>query len=113
LQLSAGGLRPWFGGPLGAKAVGLVGFPLVNPVKKSYNFLLTPRKRDSGQGIEDPFGNVIAKNFAIFYAEVAKPEKLAREFKEITVVALELSYSASELGCHKNRYADIYPCESV
>ncbi|XP_022227616.2 receptor-type tyrosine-protein phosphatase H [Drosophila obscura] len=65
--------------------------------------------RDSGQGIEDPFGNVIAKNFAIFYAEVAKPEKLAREFKEITVVALELSYSASELGCHKNRYADIYP----
>ncbi|XP_017049952.1 phosphatidylinositol phosphatase PTPRQ [Drosophila ficusphila] len=66
-------------------------------------------KRDSGQGIEDPFGNVIAKNFAIFYAEVAKPEKLAREFKEITVVALELSYSASELGCHKNRYADIYP----
>ncbi|XP_039484170.1 phosphatidylinositol phosphatase PTPRQ [Drosophila santomea] len=66
-------------------------------------------KRDSGQGIEDPFGNVIAKNFAIFYAEVAKPEKLTREFKEITVVALELSYSASELGCHKNRYADIYP----
>ncbi|XP_017079438.1 phosphatidylinositol phosphatase PTPRQ [Drosophila eugracilis] len=66
-------------------------------------------KRDSGQGIEDPFGNVIAKNFAIFYAEVARPEKLAREFKEITVVALELSYSASELGCHKNRYADIYP----
>ncbi|XP_050744270.1 phosphatidylinositol phosphatase PTPRQ [Drosophila biarmipes] len=66
-------------------------------------------KRDSGQGIEDPFGNVIAKNFAIFYAEVAKPEKLAREFKEITVVALELSYAASELGCHKNRYADIYP----
>ncbi|KAH8277705.1 hypothetical protein KR018_003744, partial [Drosophila ironensis] len=65
--------------------------------------------RDSGQGIEDPFGNVIAKNFAIFYAEVAKPEKLAREFKEITVVALELSYAASELGCHKNRYADIYP----
>ncbi|XP_033233871.1 receptor-type tyrosine-protein phosphatase H isoform X1 [Drosophila pseudoobscura] len=65
--------------------------------------------RDSGQGIEDPFGNVIAKNFAIFYAEVAKPEKLTREFKEITVVALELSYSASELGCHKNRYADIYP----
>lgn len=66
-------------------------------------------KRDSGQGIEDPFGNVIAKNFAIFYTEVAKPEKLAREFKEITVVALELSYSASELGCHKNRYADIFP----
>ncbi|EDV55808.2 uncharacterized protein Dere_GG22297 [Drosophila erecta] len=66
-------------------------------------------KRDSGQGIEDPFGNVIAKNFAIFYTEVAKPEKLTREFKEITVVALELSYSASELGCHKNRYADIYP----
>ncbi|XP_016985316.1 receptor-type tyrosine-protein phosphatase beta [Drosophila rhopaloa] len=65
-------------------------------------------KRDSGQGIEDPFGNVIAKNFAIFYAEVAKPEKLTREFKEITVEAL-LSYSASELGCHKNRYADIYP----
>ncbi|XP_020798309.1 phosphatidylinositol phosphatase PTPRQ isoform X1 [Drosophila serrata] len=65
--------------------------------------------RDSGQGIEDPFGNVIAKNFAIFYAEVAKPEKLAREFKEITVQALELSYAASELGCHKNRYADIYP----
>ncbi|KAH8401745.1 hypothetical protein KR009_007614, partial [Drosophila setifemur] len=65
--------------------------------------------RDSGQGIEDPFGNVIAKNFAIFYAEVAKPEKLAREFKELTVVALELSYAASELGCHKNRYADIYP----
>ncbi|XP_068145050.1 phosphatidylinositol phosphatase PTPRQ [Drosophila tropicalis] len=65
--------------------------------------------RDSGQGIEDPFGNVIAKNFAIFYDEVAKPEKLAREFKEITVVALELSYSAAELGTHKNRYADIYP----
>ncbi|KAI8036231.1 hypothetical protein M5D96_010824 [Drosophila gunungcola] len=71
------------------------------------------RKRDSGQGIEDPFGNVIAKNFAVFYSEVAKPEKLAREFKEITVVALELSYSASELGCHKNRYADIYPCEYI
>ncbi|XP_017960654.1 phosphatidylinositol phosphatase PTPRQ [Drosophila navojoa] len=65
--------------------------------------------RDSGQGIEDPFGNVIAKNFALFYAEVAKPEKLAREFKEITVVALELSYAASELGSNKNRYADIYP----
>ncbi|XP_060653336.1 phosphatidylinositol phosphatase PTPRQ [Drosophila nasuta] len=65
--------------------------------------------RDSGQGIEDPFGNVIAKNFAIFYEEVAKPEKLAREFKEITVVALELSYSAAELGSNKNRYADIYP----
>ncbi|KAL7737912.1 hypothetical protein ACLKA6_006284 [Drosophila palustris] len=65
--------------------------------------------RDSGQGIEDPFGNVIAKNFAIFYEEVAKPEKLTREFKEITVVALELSYSASELGNNKNRYADIYP----
>ncbi|XP_064536553.1 receptor-type tyrosine-protein phosphatase eta isoform X2 [Drosophila montana] len=65
--------------------------------------------RDSGQGIEDPFGNVIAKNFAIFYADVAKPEKLTREFKEITVVALELSYSASELGNNKNRYADIYP----
>ncbi|KAH8405215.1 hypothetical protein KR222_011140, partial [Zaprionus bogoriensis] len=65
--------------------------------------------RDSGQGIEDPFGNVIAKNFAIFYAEVAKPEKLTREFKEITVVALELSYAASELGSNKNRYADIYP----
>ncbi|KAH8275290.1 hypothetical protein KR026_004701, partial [Drosophila bipectinata] len=67
--------------------------------------------RDSGQGIEDPFGNIIAKNFAIFYAEVAKPEKLAREFKEITVAAVVLSYAASELGCHKNRYADIYPCK--
>lgn len=67
--------------------------------------------RDSGQGIEDPFGNVIAKNFAIFYADVAKPEKLTREFKEITVVALELSYSASELGSNKNRYVDIYPCK--
>ncbi|XP_030374954.1 tyrosine-protein phosphatase 10D [Scaptodrosophila lebanonensis] len=64
--------------------------------------------RDSGQGIEDPFGNVTPKNFAIFYNEVSKPEKLAREFKEITVVA-QLSYAASELGCHKNRYADIYP----
>ncbi|KAH8350288.1 hypothetical protein KR067_013028, partial [Drosophila pandora] len=67
--------------------------------------------RDSGQGIEDPFGNIIAKNFAIFYSEVAKPEKLAREFKEITVAAVVLSYAASELGCHKNRYADIYPCK--
>ncbi|EDV98240.1 receptor-type tyrosine-protein phosphatase eta [Drosophila grimshawi] len=65
--------------------------------------------RDSGQGIEDPFGNVTPKNFAIFYADVSKPEKLAREFKEITVDTLKLSYAASELGCNKNRYADIYP----
>lgn len=80
---------------------------MYNLISKIFN----RRHRDSGQGIEDPFGNIIAKNFAIFYSEVAKPEKLAREFKEITVAAVVLSYAASELGCHKNRYADIYPCE--
>lgn len=76
-----------------------------------FNVTFGYRHRDSGQGIEDPLGNVIAKNFAIFYAEVAKPEKLTREFREITVEALELSFAAAELGSNKNRYADIYPCK--
>lgn len=61
-------------------------------------------------GIEDSFGDTVAKNFAIFYRDVSKPEKINREFKELTVVAMDLSYTASELGCNKNRYADIFPC---
>ncbi|ALC42717.1 Ptp52F [Drosophila busckii] len=65
--------------------------------------------RDSVQGIEDPFGNVTANNFAIFKDDIVKPEKLTKEFKEINTVALEVSYAASELGSTKNRYADIYP----
>lgn len=96
---------------MGAQAHCLVSLLYARSVYKLFDCPLFHRHRDSGQGIEDPFGNVIAKNFAIFYAEVAKTEKLTREFKEITVVALELSYSASELGSNKNRYADIYPCK--
>ena len=53
----------------------------------------------------------MAKNFAIFYRDLSKPEKISREFKELTAVALDLSYSASEMGYNKNRYADIFPCK--
>lgn len=66
-------------------------------------------QRESCHGIEDSFGDIIAKNFAIFYRDLSKPEKIGREFKELTAVALDLSYSASELGYNKNRYADIFP----
>ncbi|XP_037826441.1 receptor-type tyrosine-protein phosphatase eta isoform X1 [Lucilia sericata] len=66
-------------------------------------------QRESCHGIEDSFGDIIAKNFAIFYRDLSKPEKIAREFKELTAVALDLSYSASEMGYNKNRYADIFP----
>ncbi|XP_037949787.1 phosphatidylinositol phosphatase PTPRQ [Teleopsis dalmanni] len=65
--------------------------------------------RESCHGLEDLFGDIVTKNFAIYYRDVAKPEKLLREFKELTMVAMDLSYSASELGCNKNRYADIFP----
>ncbi|XP_075165181.1 protein tyrosine phosphatase 52F [Haematobia irritans] len=66
-------------------------------------------QRESGHGIEDSFGDIASKKFAIFYNDLSKPEKIAREFKELTAVALDLSYSASEMGYNKNRYADIFP----
>uniref|UniRef100_A0A1I8PP92 protein-tyrosine-phosphatase n=1 Tax=Stomoxys calcitrans TaxID=35570 RepID=A0A1I8PP92_STOCA len=66
-------------------------------------------QRESGHGIEDSFGDISSKKFAIFYRELSKPEKIAREFKELKAVALDLSYSASEMGYNKNRYADIFP----
>ncbi|KAM7344935.1 protein tyrosine phosphatase 52F isoform 2-T4 [Cochliomyia hominivorax] len=66
-------------------------------------------QRESCHGIEDSFGDIVAKNFALFYRDLSKPEKIAREFKELTAVALDLSYSASEMGYNKNRYADIFP----
>uniref|UniRef100_T1PDP8 protein-tyrosine-phosphatase n=1 Tax=Musca domestica TaxID=7370 RepID=T1PDP8_MUSDO len=66
-------------------------------------------QRESCHGIEDSFGDIASKKFAMYYRELSKPDKIAREFKELTAVALDLSYSASEMGYNKNRYADIFP----
>ncbi|XP_055907424.1 phosphatidylinositol phosphatase PTPRQ [Eupeodes corollae] len=65
--------------------------------------------RESGHGIEDSFGDITSKNFAIFYNELSKRDKLQREFKELTVIATDLSFSASETNEYKNRYRDIFP----
>ncbi|XP_073844444.1 protein tyrosine phosphatase 52F isoform X2 [Musca autumnalis] len=67
------------------------------------------KQRESCHGIEDSFGDIASKKFAMYYRELSKPDKIAREFKELTAVALDLSYSASEMGYNKNRYADIFP----
>ncbi|KAL9898387.1 protein tyrosine phosphatase 52F isoform 2-T5 [Glossina fuscipes fuscipes] len=66
-------------------------------------------QRESCHGLEDSVGDVVEKNFAIYYREISKADKLAREFKELTAVAIDLSYAASEMGGNKNRYADIFP----
>lgn len=74
-------------------------------------WFLNLRQRESCHGLEDSVGDVVEKNFAIYYREISKADKLAREFKELTAVAIDLSYSASEMGGNKNRYADIFPCK--
>lgn len=83
--------------------------------RKHFNVLSSPelyfRQRESYHGVEDSFGDIISKKFALYYKEISKKEKLAREFKELTMVALDLSYDASEKCCNKNQQADIYPCK--
>ncbi|XP_012158439.1 phosphatidylinositol phosphatase PTPRQ isoform X3 [Ceratitis capitata] len=66
-------------------------------------------QQDTCREIEDSLGDVAAKTFAFYYKLLSKPEKILREFKELALVAVDLSYSASETGCNKNRYTDILP----
>lgn len=67
------------------------------------------RKREAKRGLESGFGDIISKKFGIYYDDIVKPDKLVREFKELNLVALDLSCSASPMGHQKNRYANIYP----
>lgn len=61
------------------------------------------------RGLENGFGDIISKKFGIYYDDIVRPDKLAREFRELNLVALDLSCSASPMGHQKNRYANIFP----
>lgn len=60
---------------------------------------------------EDQTGDITSKSFELHYYQISNRDKLQREFKELQVVAVDLSVTASRLNENRNRYSNIFPCE--
>ncbi|KAL5288781.1 hypothetical protein ACFFRR_009161 [Megaselia abdita] len=58
---------------------------------------------------EDQTGDISLKNFELHYYHISNRDKLQREFKELQVVAVDLSVTASRLNENRNRYSNIFP----